>query len=240
MLFSMLIFTITGAIVSLFTSTKPAKRGVQRFLIVLALAAFGCSLIAFVQLNSLDNKNISLISMDWIKTGTITIPFVMTYDYTAAILSLIITTILNILHFSTLLNMDKRPSLRVMSAKLNLLLFMLLGLVLSKSLPALALSIQGIMCTCDFLFNSAYQGQPGGFSQLNSIGVIMLPGKRISAYLIELDKKVFDGVLCTLANIIMATAGVTSFSMTGSIRRHASIMVLGFIILALLALLGWD
>ena len=107
-----------------------------------AAAAFVVTYKCFVALG--DGPALSCVLFEWIKSGTLSIPFDLRFDRLSAVMCLIITGVGTLIHLYSIAYMHEDESPHRFFSYLNLFMFSMLTLVLGANLPMLFIGWEGV------------------------------------------------------------------------------------------------
>ncbi|MFK7825917.1 MAG: hypothetical protein AB8G05_17320 [Oligoflexales bacterium] len=235
----MLFLPLFGAVISNIINHKFVNTSFYFFLCLLASASFLTSILAYIDLFRQGHQELILASITWIKIGSINIPFELIFNQLSSIMCIVVTGLGTLVFFYTIFVKKDINALYLRFFSLvNLLVFTLLIAVLANSMPALLISWQGVFF-CSFILSNHYFSNKYLFLRNSRICQLLELSTRPFVYLsslsLKMDKLGINRLINSISHLISASSGVTSFSMEGSIQRHASSMILGFVVLLVLA-----
>ena len=184
------------------------------------LIPFIASTILWINFSNLDQMSVVIADFSWVNAHNTSIPIHLVLDQSSAIIQLIMTFICFFCYtyFTWSTNLSTR--IFIIFDFMTILLFMI---SLSHNIPTAVIGIHGLLASFVVIKNYL---QRENFKR----------HKGIISKLLYSPIRLFSGIINFISKLVMAISGIISFSMTGSIQRHLTVIILGLFIMLLLTL----
>lgn len=169
------LFPLIGFLINGLFGKKLSKTVSGGIACLSVLASFVVALLAFLELNGLANKSVTVEVFSWIQAGDLKIPFSFLYDPLSALFLLIITGIGFLIHVYSAGYMHEDEGFARFFTYLNLFVFFMLLLVLGNNFLITFVGWEGVGL-CSYLLigfwfkNTAYNNAAKKAFVINRIG----------------------------------------------------------------------
>lgn len=144
MLWLVVLFPLFGAILNGFLLPKSNRTLSHLVAIGAMLASFICAVLVFSDFLSKGGEAMVLYGFDWLRAGTLTVPFELILDRLSGLMLLVVTGIGTLIHIYAGGYMHEEESTARFFAYLNLFVFMMLLLVLGNNLLVMFVGWEGV------------------------------------------------------------------------------------------------
>ena len=198
------------------------------------LTAFMTNLFTYYDERIKQGKDVFFMNFNWIEIGSHAIPIRLAINKASVSLSLAMITIFCMIF--TCLSLSIRPSKErtQLFTSLDFLVPMMLISVFAKSTPVLIFSFLGIILASFFVKKQWSKVRKAEKTPKSKTASLLL---NTGLFPIKIIDRALGKVINFTYSFTMTISGVLSFTMGGSLQRHMTIMVLGFMIFLLLAML---